>query len=77
MPTIILLGNKLSYSALDSRKNSGLKMMLLQWYFSRMEAVYPTGTVDLMTMIALGFAFMTSSITFSTAAVLKCWVTES
>ena len=52
-------------------------MIFLQSYLSRTEAVYPTGTVDLMTMMAVGFAFITSSITFSTVVVSKCWVTES
>lgn len=37
-----------------SLRNSGLKMILSQSYFSRTEAVKPTGIVDLMTIMASG-----------------------
>lgn len=39
--------------------------------FSRTEAVKPTGMVDLMTMMASGFTFITSWMTASTAEVSK------
>lgn len=45
--------------------------MLAVLYFLRTDSVYPTGIVDLMTMIAFGFTFNTSSITASTADVSK------
>ena len=45
--------------------------MLSQWYFSRTEAVKPTGMVDLMTMMASGLHRITSWITASTAEVSK------
>lgn len=62
---------KVSYKAFDSLKNSGLKIILTVLYFLRTDSVYPTGIVDLMTMIAFGFTFNTSSITASTAEVSK------
>ena len=43
-------------------KVSGLKMMFLVWYFFLTEAVYPTGMVDLMIMVAAGLTFNTSII---------------
>ena len=39
VPTMIRDGYSLSYNALDSLRNSGLKMMLSQWNFSRTDAV--------------------------------------
>ena len=45
--------------------------MFLQPYFSRTDAVNPTGTVDLMTMTAFGLHCMTSRMTDSTAEVSK------
>ena len=39
--------------------------------FSRILFVYPTGIVDLMTIIAFGLYFITRSITASTALVSK------
>ena len=39
VPTIILDGYRLSYNAFDSRKNSGLKIILSQWNFSLILAV--------------------------------------
>ena len=71
VPTIILDGYRLSYNAFDSRKNSGLKIILSQWNFSLMLAVYPTGIVDLITIIASGLYSITSLITASTADVSK------
>ena len=64
-------GYKLSYKAFDSRKNSGLKIIFLVLYFLRTEAVYPTGMVDLIIIIASGFVFNTSSMTASTAEQSK------
>ena len=52
-------------------------MMLLQRYFSRTESVYPTGTVDLMTMTASRLTESTSSITASTEVVSKWFFSES
>ena len=69
--TMIRLGYRLSYSALDSRRNSGLNIIFFVSYFLRTDSVYPTGIVDLMTMMASGFTFKTSSITASTAEVSK------
>ena len=69
--TMMREGYRLSYSALDSRRNSGLKMMFLVWYFYRTEAVNPTGMVDLMIIVASGFTFRTSSMTASTAEQSK------
>ena len=43
-------GYRLSYNALLSRRNSGLNRILLQPSRSRMEAVNPTGIVDLITI---------------------------
>ena len=71
------LGYRLSSIACDSRRNSGLKRMFLLWNFSRTDAVYPTGTVDLMTTAASGLHRVTSPMTSSTAAVWKRWVTSS
>ena len=70
-PTTMREGCRLSYSALPSRKNSGEKMRLSQWYCSRALAVKPTGTVDLITITALGSMAMTLRITASTLPVLK------
>ena len=74
-PTIILLGNKLSYKAFDSLKNSGLNIMLFALYFSRTDLVYPTGMVDLITIVGLLSLFFVdsriSSITDSTAEQSK------
>ena len=39
VPTTMRLGYRLSYSALDSRRNSGLKMMFLEPVFSRIDLV--------------------------------------
>ena len=52
-------------------KVSGLKMIFLALYFFLTEAVYPTGMVDLMIMVAAGLTFNTSSITASTAEQSK------
>ena len=46
-------------------------MIFLHRYFSRTLAVKPTGMVDLMTMTASGFTFITSRMTVSTAEVSK------
>ena len=40
-------------------------------YFLRTDSVYPTGIVDLITIIAFGLTDITSSITASTADVSK------
>ena len=74
VPTMMREGYRLSYSALDSRRNSGLNRMLSVPNFSRTLAVYPTGMVDLMTMMASALYCMTSLMTASTAEVSKCWV---
>ena len=71
VPTIILDGYKLSYKARPSRRNSGENRILLVWYFSLTDSVYPTGTVDLIIIIALGFTSNTCSITLSTEEVSK------
>ena len=70
-PTIILEGYKLSYNALPSRKNSGEKIIFSVSYFFLTLSVYPTGTVDLITIIASLFTLRTSSITCSTDEVSK------
>lgn len=70
-PTMIREGYKLSYSALDSRRNSGLKRMLWLPVFALICRVYPTGIVDLITMMASGLTDSTISITDSTADVSK------
>ena len=46
-------------------------MILSMAYFSLIPSVYPTGTVDFMTMVALGLCSSTSSITDSTLLVSK------
>ena len=53
------------------RFHEALKMIFLHRYFSRTLAVKPTGMVDLMTMTASGFTFITSRMTASTAEVSK------
>ena len=70
-PTTMRLGYRLSYSAFDSRRNSGLNRMFFTPYFAFTEAVNPTGTVLLTTMYASGFTRLTSWITLSTALVSK------
>ena len=45
--------------------------MFSQQYFFRMDFVYPTGIVDLITIIADGLYFITNSMTDSTADVSK------
>ena len=45
--------------------------MLSQWNFSLTLVVYPTGIVDLITIIASGLYSMTNLITASTAEVSK------
>ena len=45
--------------------------MLSLCIFSRIDRVYPTGTVDLMTMMDLGFTAMTCWMTASTEEVSK------
>ena len=44
--TMIRDGYRLSYRALDSRRNSGLKMMFFVLYLARTLSVYPTGIVE-------------------------------
>ena len=68
---MIRLGYKLSYSARLSRKNSGLNNKLRTPICARMCWENPTGTVDLITSMASGFASMARPITFSTAEVSK------
>jgi len=46
-------------------------MMFSQLNFARTFFVYPTGTVDLMTMIAFGLMSITVSMTCSTELVSK------
>ena len=64
-------GCKLSYNALPSLKNSGEKIILLNLYFFFILSVYPTGIVDLITMVAFGFNLIASLITESTEDVSK------
>ena len=45
--------------------------MFFVLYFSLTDAVYPTGIVDLIIIVAFGFTFNTSSITASTAEQSK------
>ena len=70
-PTIILEGYRLSYKAFPSRKNSGENMIFSHPVSSLTFAVYPTGTVDLITITASGLIFITPAITASTDEVLK------
>lgn len=70
-PTIIREGYKLSYSALPSRKNSGENIILLHSNIFLTLLVYPTGTVDLIIIVASGFIDNTLAITASTLLVLK------
>lgn len=69
--TMTRLGYRLSYSALNSRRNSGLKITFSPSIFLQTDSVYPAGIVLLMTIMAFGFTFMTRSITDSTAGVSK------
>ena len=70
-PTIILEGWRLSYKAFPSLKNSGEKIMLSASNISFTLFVYPTGTVDLITIVASGLIDSTFAITASTLLVLK------
>ena len=70
-PTIIRDGYKLSYNALSSRKKFGEKIKLSVSNISRTFSVYPTGTVDLMTIVASGLIDKTLGIKSSTERVLK------
>ena len=70
-PTTMRLGYKLSCSALPSRKNSGENIKLCVMCFNRMRSVKPTGTVDLITIVACGLMANTSAITDATDLVLK------
>ena len=70
-PTIMRDGYKLSYKALPSRKNSGEKIILSTPNFAFNCSVKPTGTVDLITIIALGLIDNTSCTTDSTLLVSK------
>ena len=45
--------------------------MFFVLYLALTDAVYPTGIVDLMIIVASGFTFNTSSITASTAEQSK------
>ena len=45
-------GYRLSYKALDSRRNSGLKIIFLLLNFSLTLVVYPTGIVDFVVIAA-------------------------
>ena len=62
---------------MDSLRNSGLNMMLEVPNFFLTEAVYPTGIVDFMTMVAFGLVFSTREITLSTAEQSKKFLLES
>ena len=70
-PTITLDGNKLSFRDCPSRKNSGENIIFLVFSFLFNFSVYPTGTVDFMIIVAEGLCLIASSITQSTAEVLK------
>ena len=59
-PTIILEGNKLSYNAFPSLKNSGENKILLKLNLILVLAVKPTGTVDLITITAFKLTAITS-----------------
>ena len=76
-PIIIRDGYKLSSRAKPSRKNSGEKIILLVFDLFLILWVKPTGTVDLITKVALGFINNTSEITVSTDLVLKELIDES
>ena len=52
-------------------------MMLEVPNFFLTEAVYPTGIVDFMTMVAFGLVFSTREITLSTAEQSKKFLLES
>ena len=70
-PTIILDGYKLSYKARPSLKNSGENIILSVSNIALTFSVYPTGTVDLITIVACGFIESTFAITASTLQVFK------
>ena len=61
----------MSYSALVSRRNSGLNRMRSVPFRAFSWAVYPTGMVDFITTVARSLAFRAASTTPSTADVSK------
>ena len=76
-PTTIRDGCRLSCSALPSRRNSGENRMLSVLCASHMRSANPTGTVDLMTMVASGAMARTCSMTASTELVSKKFASGS
>ena len=70
-PTIIRDGYKLSYNALPSLKNSGENIIFYVLNIFLTFFVYPTGTVDFITIIASGFTDKTFAITTSTLLISK------
>ena len=76
-PTTIRLGYKLSYKALPSLKNSGLKIIRSVLNFFDTSFVYPTGIVLLITIMAFSLQERTFEITSSTAEVSNLLVTSS
>ena len=61
----------MSYRARPSRKNSGEKIIFLNLNLARISAVYPTGTVLLIIIIAWGLTSITNFMTSSTWVVSK------
>ncbi len=76
-PTTIREGWRLSWSARPSRRNSGLNRIEAPAWASRSVLVYPTGTVDLITTVAAGFAARAALVTRSTVEVSKRSVSGS